>query len=196
MAAELQTPNKQLTTGRFKLPDKILPLIQTLRLIGSDLLVYTSPENLNELTELLTGMGLSKVDRKYQLHVSSNDEDTFKKLFSQPDLEYEVCPTNTNRFIAKVSFKTQEDYDKHLELDADQSNGCRIKPYKPRFATSVRDNSSDITDQYQRRPQPQEFHLRDGAGGGGGGGFTNRGNFGKGKGGGKGKGKGKGYNRD
>ena len=185
MANLMANSDKKLTTGRFKLPDNMIPLIERMRLIGPDLLVYT--DKLDELTELFAAIGFTKVARKFQLHVSADNEDTFKKLFTTENLEYESRPTNTNRFIATVSLNTQEEYNHYLEFDTDQSNGCRIKPYKPRFASSTRDESSDThenvdhSDQYQRHPQENrnQYH-NDGKGGKGGKGFQGKGFQGKG----------------
>jgi hypothetical protein len=193
MTTQVERSEKKLTTGRFKLPDNIISNIERMRLIGidkPDLLVYT--DRLDELTAEFAKLGFSKVERKFQLHVSSSNEDNFKKLFS--NLIYEVRPTSNDRFIATVTVDTMEEYTKYLELD-DQSNGCRIKPYKPRFA-SVRDDSSDTndnSDQYQRQSRSADtkskstntskgkgrggkgYNQNYGRGGGGGGGSSNYG---------------------
>lgn len=197
MKNQMENSEKKLTTGRFRLPDNIISNIERMRIIGidkPDLLVYT--DRLDELTEAFAKIGFSKVERKFQLHVSTNSEETFKKVFTVDNLSYDIRPSSNDRFIATVTLDTMEEYIKYLELD-DQSNNCRIKPYKPRFASfRDKDDSSDSndktdhSDQYQRQPQQQASHRTKG-----GKGHYNNGNErpmsgggGKGKGYGKGKG--------
>jgi hypothetical protein len=127
MTTQVEKSEKKLTTGRFRLPDNIISNIERMRLIGMDkpdLLVYT--DRLEELTAEFAKLGFSKVDRKYQLHVSSSNEDTFKKVFTTNNLSYDVRPSSNDRFIATVTLDSMEEYTKYLELD-DNSNGCRIK---------------------------------------------------------------------
>ena len=160
MKNQMENSEKKLTTGRFRLPDNIISNIERMRIIGidkPDLLVYT--DRLDELTEAFAKIGFSKVERKFQLHVSTNNEETFKKVFTTDNLSYDIRPSSSDRFIATITVDTMEEYIKYLELD-DQGNNCRIKPYKPRFA-SIRDkddssdsnDKTDHSDQYQRQPQ-------------------------------------------
>ena len=199
MKNQMENSEKKLTTGRFRLPDNIISNIERMRIIGvdkPDLLVYT--DRLDELTEAFAKIGFSKVDRKFQLHVSTNNEETFKKVFTVDNLSYDIRPSSNDRFIATVTVDTMEEYIKYLELD-DQSNNCSIKPYKPRFASiKDKDDSSDSndkpdhSDQYQRQPQQPNrkggkgnYHSNDrptSTGGSGSGGKGKGYGYGKGKG--------------
>jgi len=157
MAAQMANSTNKLTTVRFKLPDNLVPNIQRMYILGQDILIYT--DRPDQLTTDFSTIGFTKVERKYQLHVSSTNEDTFKKVFSADNLTYDARPISNGRFIATVTVDTLEEFTRYLELD-DQGNGCRIKPYKQRYA-SARDDSSDANeedhaDQYQRHPQAAE----------------------------------------
>jgi hypothetical protein len=139
----------KLTTGRFKLPDSLTKNAQRMQFIGDDLLVYT--ENLPELTSVLEQLGFTIVEREYKLHVSANNEEIFKSVFGE--VKSESRTSDAGKFIATVTLDSKEEYNKFLELGNDQSNGCRIKPFKFRFTPRNRETSPDNSSQYQRQPE-------------------------------------------
>ena len=67
-------------------------------------------DNIEKLTTDLTKLGLVKVPRLFQLHVSASNKESFESLFSDPNLVYEERQTETNRFIATITVKTLEEY--------------------------------------------------------------------------------------
>ena len=139
MAEEMSNPT--LTTILFKLSDDIdINSINRLSFIGPNILVHCNENSREELKKSFTSNGFTVIPRNYKLHVSTKDDEQFKKVFSETTLEYESRSNDGNRFIATVTVNSQEEYDRYLSLDSEE---CRIKPYKHQYASINRSADQD-----------------------------------------------------
>lgn len=153
---------QHLQTVRFKLSPEMLKHVSRMRLIGNDLLVYTT--NTEELTTTFQQHGINVVDRVYKLHVSAPNEEAFDSVFSEYTIEKNVRST-TPRFVATVTVESQDQYNKLLELGETETCQCRIKSYRYRFDNTNQDDGSDtrerVTKKYSRDHQSREYQPRD-----------------------------------
>ena len=142
-------------TIRFSFPDGMLDNIERMRLIGNDILVYTTEDSVESLSDNFKNMNFNLVEREYKLHVSTLDEETFKRVFG--DIEYETRPSIDNRFIATVVTDTMEDYTRFLSYS---ENDVRVKPYNPRYAKAKSDDDHRRHNQEQEQSQDQSYRNR------------------------------------
>lgn len=116
------------TTLRFSFPEPALAGVSRMRIIGNDLLIYTTGENTQEE---FTKMNFSVVERQYKLHVSALNEKTFKDAFG--DVEILENRSTSERFIATIEASDQEQYREFLGKD---SRDLRVKQFRARYANT------------------------------------------------------------
>ena len=173
--AELNQSVK-LTTGKYDFPDKlkVKDLIAQMRLTPDGQLIAYSA-NIEEVDKLFLELGFKKIDRDYKLHVSAKSKEDFDKVFGNADVDFEERQSSQNLFIATVILKSRDDYEKFTKLSEEDAHGCRIRPFKPRYASAnpraaaePDDNSADEHDDNRERRPQQNYNRGKGASGGGG----------------------------
>ena len=127
------------TTLRFSFPESALVGVSRMRIIGNDLLVYTTGD---KTQEEFTKMNFSVVERQYKLHVSALNEKTFKDAFG--DVEIFENRSTSERFIATIEASDQSQYHEFLAKD---SRDLRVKQFRVRYANT--NNEEGERRQYQ-----------------------------------------------
>jgi hypothetical protein len=149
-------------TIRFSFPEGMLNNVERMRLIGNDLLIYTTEDSVESLSENFRNMNFILVEREYKLHVSTPDEETFKRVFG--DIEYETRTSVDNRFIATIVTDTMDDYNRFLSYS---ENDIRVKPFNPRYARvkfDDRDIDHDQDQSNRNRRYQTPYQVQNGKG--------------------------------
>ena len=128
MASQNAQETGNFTTLRFSFPESALAGVSRMRIIGNDLLIYTTGENTQEE---FTKMNFSVVERQYKLHVSALNEKTFKDAFG--DVEILENRSTSERFIATIEASDQEQYREFLGKD---SRDLRVKQFRAKYANT------------------------------------------------------------
>jgi len=135
-------------TIRFSFPEGMLDNIERMRLIGNDIIVYTTEDSVESLIDNFKTMNFNLVEREYKLHVSTPDKKSFEEVFG--DIEYETRSSIDNRFIVTIVTDTMDDYNKFLSYN---ENDIRVKPFNPRYAKVKSDDQNQDQSYRNRRYQ-------------------------------------------
>ena len=151
-----QFQESRTSTVRLSFPNESLKdSIKNMKIIGGDLLLYVSEDQVESVTQFYSNLGFTTVDRVFKLHVSTQDEQSFTRIFG--DVTHEVRET-TPRFITTLSLTDKDEYDKLLAL---HGNDCVVKPFKFRYSSlrsTDQDDASDTNErvQYNRTQYTQQ----------------------------------------
>jgi hypothetical protein len=142
MSNQVSNQESHLNTLRFSLPAELLSGVQSMRLLGNDLLFYVEDENAESVSQQLSDMGFQVVERVYKVHVSGPSAE-FATHFGSYD--HEVRGENVFTIVAK----DKEQYDELIAMEVD---GFRIRPFRQRYA-NVRTTEEEAPVQQNSRRQ-------------------------------------------
>jgi len=133
----------RLNTLRFSFPSGLLENVQSIKIIGQDLLFYVSEDASQSIVDSVQNMGFKVVDRVYKLHASAQDEESFKNILG--DIEHELRDSGS-RYIATINLDSKDEYDRILALNCET---CFVKPFKAKYS-AIRRNNDDNSDTNER----------------------------------------------
>lgn len=140
------------STIRFSFPESALTGVSRMRIIGNDLLIYTTND---KTQEEFTKMNFKVVERQYKLHVSAQNEQIFKEAFS--NVEILNNRSIEGRFIATIEASDLEQYREFLTKD---SKELRVKQFRPQYANTLNENQYNNYqyNNYQQHQTHQQYH--------------------------------------
>ena len=157
-----QNQESRLSTIRFSFPETQLESVKNMKIIGRDLLLYVSEEDVENVTQVYSGLGFNVVDRVFKLHASTQDEATFNRVFG--NVERDVRDSSS-RYIATITVDSKEEYDRLVALHGED---CVVKPFKARYSTVKHNDGDDQSDtnervqqnRYQRQNTRDQYQQR------------------------------------